>query len=573
MATKYGWWIAAVALATFAPSCTDQAEETMPAPQGVPAYIDATLEDMAAAETRVQLDNNDVWSVVNFTSSSDVAGMYATKGRQNPDDPDDFSLPVTNAKMTYEGKNSNGTYRFGNSDVVLDPASVTGVLYYPYYAQMPETTASGVKGITLRKMDNNVEKCIDFMRGSVSLSSDKRMTISFAHNFSSIVLLRGTGFDKPQDPRIWVVQKEPKTDIRITQTSATSGFSYTTQYTPDAGEDVWVDLAKIADPNAEEELMVNKYAVWESWSANSYKEDGNARYVLIPIVEVYYIYIQDNFGHWQKVSDFYLTSVGSKSPAAGTRYALTIQLEGLKVVVRPVSVTAWSDELDISSNRKRGINAPDEYNEFVAEYNNYIETGRNESRVSYLNRFGDAQKILVEGSPDVEEGQKWEYRWTFYINADIKFEPNAFWQITRLDDVIEGSSTSNTFKLTKPAMTMAETLGPNGAIKALEFRDISFVQNTDDENPFGALVGTMDGGTIEKCNIVQGVIVSGNEAGMIAGTVTDKGGTVKNCTISGNVIGKSSYEGKGLFGKIEGPAPTEADNNLIGLKFINYYQN
>lgn len=574
MATKYRVLIPLIALAAFVTSCTSEKEFAgKSTPKGTRAYVEATIGNVVNAETRVSRNPYDNWSVYTF-GTGDVAGMYTLKGRQNPDDPEDFSFPVMNGMMYYEGQ-TGSYYRFGNSDFVLDPSIVGStsnsnysLMYYPYYEDMPDPMDATVQmGLPLRKLDNGVEKCIDFMCTNAYnyiYLSNGVLSPSFKHYFVNLVLQRGEGFDHPQDDRIWVVMKSPFTDIRIKRT--TGAFTYNVQYTPgEATEDeLMVDVMKLADPESEKSYIVNKYAIWEAWNGNPYSSKTSRYAIIPPSNSVYFILIQDNFGNWQTVTDFYLSAVGVKTGTSGTRYILTIELEGLKVVVRPVALESWDDEIEITDVHKVGIDNYVDYYNWAAYYNAYIESERS-SYIEELKDFGDA----------VKNTETDELSWTFYINSDnVKFPADnvaAFAQIKQLDDVLEGTSTYTNYSISNLRNTMVLKMGPKGAIRALNFKDVYLVQPPADDGepgePFAALVGEMEGGTIENCHIVNGVLVGENEVGMIAGSAT--GGTVKNCVISGNVIGASSAEGEynGLFGKVEGNV-TLTNNKTSGLKFI-----
>lgn len=619
MAAKYRWLIATIAWATLAASCTSDPDGgTASTPKGVRAYADVTLVNSVTAETRANMNSYDHWTISSFGPGDEV-GMITVYGRQNPDNPADFSLPVQNERMLYEGKMGTSD-RFGTTSIVIDPEMVNrdaSFLYYPYYPDMPDPNdASGKPGLPLRRTDGDIEKCIDFMCtikwGSGTVNDLYRIKLTdgvlvpeLRHYFTTLILQRGEGFDKAQDKRIWIVMKNPYTDIRFNVYHSTGNNSYyyhkyILQYNPDVfeeeGADLMVDIHRLPNvsdgddladgdqtggSNTAEPFKVNKYALWESWEGGAY--DGiESRYVVIPPNEdVFFIYIQDNYSTWQKVSDFQLDD--GKKAAQGKRYTMTIQLVGTKVVVRPVAIESWDDEINIADSRKNGINDYKEYFDWATTYNAYIEHGRDEYYVEKLLNYGDGEK-------DTETGRT---SWHFYINNDIEFSDtniHDFAQVTELDDVLEGASTYTNYCITNLRNTMVRSMGANGVIRALDFRDIYLVQqkqpapvepapsepgaDTDTDEPapaepmpYSALVGEMNGGTIERCNIINGVLVSESAVGMIAGKVT--AGTVRNCTVSGNVIGTSTAEGYGgLFGTVEGNSVTVDNNKTSGLEFI-----
>lgn len=596
MATKYGWLIAATALTTLLFSCTYETEDTVQAPKGVRAYAEVTLGNVAEAETRVTKNYYDGWSISTFDKASDMVGMYAIRGRQNPDNLDDFTQSITNGRMYYEGATGTNSYRFGNSEYILDPTTVGNnysILYYPYYEDMPDPTLSStLPGLPIRQRDTDgIDKCIDFMytNSSYISVSNNVMQPSFSHLFVNLILQRGEGFRNARCEDIWIVMKNPCTDIRIKQSSATSRHCYYLQYNPgeETADELMVDLmdeVRKADPSVDEDekYMVNKYALWKTWAGNPYNA-LTSRYAIIPpgsgaylnttsstatanpYGEIYFVLIQDDDGHWQRVSDFYLSSAGLRYGSKGSRYVLTIQLEGVNVVIRP-SLVSWNDEVEITDVHKVGINTPEEYGSWVAWYNRYISQNRSadEEMITALKMYGDG----VEGA----DGRM---RWTFYINSDIKFSGSEiFPQIDKLDDVLEGTSTYTDYEISNIQKPLIRTICENGILRALEFRNVYLVQSEDEtekDMPYGAVALEIAGGTVERCNVVNGVLVSPNEVGMIAGKVTN-GGTVKDCTVSGNIIGKSTAENyDGLFGIVDGvPQPTLESNKCSGLKFIKY---
>ena len=582
MKAKYGLLIAAVVATAVAVSCsTDAGGADTQTTRGV-NYVEATIDNnWILAQTRANRSSDDGWSIVSF-SQGDAAGLYCVKGIQNPDNPDDYSLPAFNAKMSFEGV-TDKTYRFGSSEVVMDPVLVSGsgsggfsMMYYPYYADMPDYEDTSKPGIPIRLVDemDGIEKMLDFFgtysKGDASGSTSSSGWISqsggvlkptFNRFYSSLVLQRGEGFDDPKDPRIWIVMQNPYTHIRVNKSTSTyNRFTYGLQYYTEESEDeLMIDIMEKYglqhDYDESKKLTVNRHCVWQTWEGLDKKI-----YVSIPPrVSIYYILIQDNNGFWQCVTDFYLTSVGSKTGNHGWRYTLKITLQGVDVVARPVSVERWDDEVNITDNRKVGINNAVEYADWVSTYNAYTENNRDESKIDELKKYGDT----------TYNEETAERKWTFYINDNIYFQNNDYFPtIRKLEDVIEGSSTYTNYDINNLRSTLVEQMAKGGAIRALDFKDIYLVQPEDSDAPYGAIVGQMTGGLIEECNITNGVVISNNAAGMIAGEVS--GGEVKGCTVSGNVIGSESVEGRGLFGKLTdgGTPPTESGNKTSGLKFI-----
>ena len=522
--------------------------------KGVPLYAEVSVDDYTVTASRATHDSNDGWSVATF-SSGDKTGLMAVKGIENPEVPGDFSFRATNLPMEYEGRNGS-YYRFGNSDIMMDAATInqsSSVLYYPFYENMPDPLDAGTPpGIPLRKLDekDNIEKCIDFLH-----TSDNNIKISngvlkpsFTHRFFTLALQRGEGFKNASDDRIWVVMNNPYTDIRLKQTSETSSFSYQLQYNPE-DEDVMTNFGGLT------QFKVNKHSVWQAWDGRAFNETPT-KYVVCPYTSVYFILIQDDFGNWHNVTDFTLGS--SKLGSSGTRYILTIELQNLKVVVRPVYVENWDEELSVSDNRQKGINNYADYLKWVEIYNSYVDNGRDPSVDEELLNYGDGTKTGNETS------------WRFYINNDFTFQKGDAYQVICLQDTLEGSSTYANYTLSNLRNTMFKEISENGVLRALDFQDVYIINPENYYEPSGAITDELFGGTIENCNIINGVMIGWGATGMVAGMV--KGGRVKDCYFSGDVIGKSEDTNYGgMFGSVVENYPPEIDENTdySGLRFIS----
>lgn len=535
-------------------------------------YVEASLGEREIYATRATKNTYDGWTISTF-GQGDGVGMYATTGRQNPEDLDDYSLPIWNEFMSYEGR-TGSYYRFGNAEVVMDPTKVSttsgynySAMYYPYYPDMPDPNvylaADIAKGFPLREVDpedNNIEKCKDLM-----ITTSQRIPLNegvlrptFKHSCFTLVIQRGDGFKDPEDPSIWVIMRNPLTDARITRYhySNTEGeFQWTFNYIPEEGEEVMGRI--IGDQPG---FDVNKYAVWQTWEGNLYK-GVESNYVLLPPKEVMFILIQDSYGDWHNVTDFYISGVGNKAGTAGNRYVINISLKGLDVVVRPMYIDKWDEELTITDDRKVGINNFGEYSEWVTAYNTYTANNRSSAYHETLLKYGDG--IETDG----------RMNWRFYINSDIDFSDTGDSPlISSLEDILEGSSTYTNYSISNVKGDLIDKMTDTGQLRALDFKKLYVIQNVNSADFFGGLVNTMEGGIIENCNIINGVVVGNGPVGMLAGTITN--GEIKDCNISGDVIGQKSYpvtiDGvsvDGLFGTING-TPVLTNVKTTGLKFI-----
>lgn len=523
--------------------------------QGIPLYVEAKLGAYEINATRANTDSYDKWSSTNF-SIGDKVGMFSLTGIQNPDNENDYTTPARNLDLDFEGR-TNGYNRFGNPEHLMDPATLNskyGVIYSPYYEGMPENPYDNTNppGMPIRRTDPNdgIEKCVDYLRttsNNITINSGV-LRPSFSHYFYTLVLQRGEGFKNAPDKRIWVVMQNPYTDIRVKQTSATSTYSHQLQYNPDPDEEVMDYIGGVT------KFKVNKHSVWQAWDGADYN-GLPSKYVVCPYEYIFFILIQDDYGTWQNVTDFTLYS-SYKRGSSGYRYVLTIELQGLHVVVRPVSVEKWDDETNISDNRPVGINSYDEYLNWVYYYNLYTAHNRNPEYEEELIKYGDAERNTQTG----------EVTWNFYINHDFEFSNNDPYKVSRLDDILEGSSTYTNYTLSNLRTTMIGEIGPAGALRALDFKDLYIIQPDNETEATGAIADYLNGGKIEKCNIFNGVMIGRRSAGMVAGKAN--GGAVTECSFSGDVIGSSSNEEfNSMFGIIE-MAPKVTGTNAADIKFI-----
>lgn len=535
-------------------SCSEISDEPVASGRGTRAYAEVTLGDYELF-TRAGRDPYDGWSSASF-SSGDKAGLFATKGAQSPENENDYSGPAFNIEMDYEG--SIGIYhRFGSASTQIDPYLINqgySIMYSPYYPDMPPTiTSDAPPGLPLREKDpkDGILKCIDFLHTNSWRIPVENGVLrpNFYHQFFTVGIQRGEGFQNVPDDRIWVVMTKPYTDIRITQKNSSGEYSYTLQYTPPDGEDVMQTIEDLTD------FKVNKYAVWETWKGAKDYDYIPTKYVVLPNDEIFFILIQDQYGNWQTVTDFTLNGT-TKKGTSGTRYILRIELQGVHVVVRPVSIEKWDEEATITDNRKVGINSVQEYYDWVALYNTYIQAGRSSDYLDGLRNYGDVTIHTDTG----------EAEWTFYVNINIEWQSKDFPTILRLQDKLEGSSTYTNYVISNVSGSLIDELAPGGCLNALDFRDLYVIQPEEDTKPCGAIANVMNGGTVSNCNIFGGVLLGRGVAGMIAGEYS--GGTITDCTVSGDVIGKSSeVDYKGLFGKLNA-APELQNVHYSELKFI-----
>lgn len=564
--------------------CTQNEELNICQGKGQTAVVYATIGNSQEKSTRGILNSYDQWSIASFGIGDNV-GFYSTTGIQNPNDPSKYDQPINNGIMYFEGY-SGTSYRFSNSEIIIEPSLVGSgsptssgspysMMYYPYYEDMPDPTSSDVNliGLPLRINDNGVEKCVDFMQTSFYYSTssssntyyrlkltDGVLQPTFYHYMSELIIQRGKGFDNPpdNDRRIWVILKNKYTDIRVRRTSTSTYYSYSIQdHSALDTKDQMITLVEGLD-----KTTFNKYRVWEAWQGNNYNSK-ESYYAIIPPMEVSYILIQDNNGVWQTVTDFYLsysTSYTSKTARSDNRYIITVQLEGLNPVVRPVIIENWTNGGEITDQRDVGINSLEDYYDWVSTYNTYVED-RNEAYVKALSLYGDHIYNKVTN----------EYYWTFYINNDFDFPSNFDYKIVSLDDTLMGSSVYKNYSLSNINATFIGKISEKGKLEALDFNNLYIIDTGNNESEStGGIATIISGGSVNNCNIENGIIVSDKPTGMVAGSIS--GGKITNCVFSGQVIGANTSDEpiKGLFGSIPSVSPDLAGTSFKELYFETF---
>lgn len=543
------------------------------------AYAQIGENNEDKVNTRASYNAYDHWSVSAFEVGDEV-GLFAVSGQQNPIDDTLFDTEIENGKMYCDGRTGN-YYRFSNGDIVVDPQTVHAnysIMYYPYFADMPAAyNNASLPGLPIRRMDTDgIEKCTDVMQTFIYSKQTSNNTNSgwdpynyvnylpiasgvlqpkFYHLMTQIVVQRGSRFTSPKDDRVWIVMKEPCTDVRITQTSPSSSFSYKLQALYDNGD----EFVELPD-NDGQVIKINKHRVWQAWKGSDLNSQ-NSHYAIIPSQEVSYILIQDSEGVWQRVTDFYLhfeNKLTSKEAIMGHRYIISVSMSGSNVLAKMLSIKDWNDGGQITDRRQRGINDKSDYMEWVSTYNSYV-TERDPSYEEKLREFGDVVENQMTG----------ETSWTFYLYSNLHFKEGDSYMIKSLDDTLMGASINTNYVVSGLQSFWIDELGPKGRLESIDIEGLYIIDLAESEDSFtGGLIRKLEGGQLENCNLLNGILVSNKNAGMLAGSVY--GGTVKNCTFSGQVIGMGTARApyKALFGL----DPSEAgEPDLTGTTYSELF--
>lgn len=561
--------------------CSNDIEDvTVKKTVGEPAVVYARIGKGETVDTRAVANSYDQWTTNSF-NLNDKMGMYALKGLQSEDDPNNYTLPIKNGIMYFDGY-SGTSFRFSNPEMTIDPVTVNGsysIMYYPYYADMPPTypNTTTIKGMPMRIKDttDDIEKCVDLMQTYLYYSSSGSSYTSyyipitngvlqptFNHHFSELIIQRGEGFTNAPDPRIWVVMQNPYTDLRVVQSSSTGSFTVQLQNNPDPDENLEVTLVEGKTATK----VDNKYRVWQAWQGAPYSNGIGSYYVVIPPSTVSYIIMQDDYGTWQRVGDFYLDNYNyaSKIARGNVRYQVTVVLSGLNATVKPVLIEDWDDTVIATDDRDVGIEGFRDFERWLSIYNLYTENegAPDESLVESLKEFGDSEKDVATGT----------YSWTFYINSNLDLPNGVNYQINILKDRLVGTSSYANYTISNLTRTFIKEMKGNGSLENLDFNDLYITDigdGTESGLYAGGLVNIMSQGTIDNCKINNGIVVSDKAAGIIAGSVINA--TISKCKITGQVVGTSTdMEHEGVFGETPQGRLEYSNNTTTGLYFENY---
>ncbi|MCH5329609.1 MAG: hypothetical protein J1E04_01500 [Alistipes sp.] len=466
--------------------------------------------------------------------------------------------------------------------------------------------------------EDGCPRCVDYMYISNMSISNGAISGGFYHGFCELIILRGKGFDQidkrfptdTDDPEvnrknkekhaIKVVLNRPVTRMTLAayMTNSTGQYSWMPQLYPEANQWAnWATDGKV-DGLTEEEAMR-----WEAWQGEDYIDSNNgepeprpAWYAIIPTQHgttytiANFIEIYNDEGLLCPVTNFDLyvnpdTGIADKQMRPNYRFAVEIMMTESGALARPVEISKWidsdgeleegqKDSHDITDERTSGIGSHDAllqwrllYNDFVGELNNHTinrptaaELESDTYKYKELRNYGDYDFT--------------ENVWKFYVTTDIDLkEPYTY--IDDLQDVLEGASPNSRFAIRNLRNTFIKKISNNGSLRNLDFEKLYVKPSVYDDGTSGALTNRLEGsGSIENCHINEGTMVgdlsSDRVIGMLCGTVN--GGTVKNCEVSGAMIGYTfgddTYDG-GLFGKVNDIA-NYFNNDATGLILMSY---
>lgn len=532
--------------------------------------IEASIESFDTGSTRaIRQTSDDNWSYDKFENNQDVIGFYSEYGNASaPGGNGSF----VNAPMRYK-RMSDGNGYFENPDMDYDLNTFvekTTFFYFPYHENIeydPNHDYVGNDyGLELRVVDindeNKIEKCEDLLW--VINPSNPTGSQRFAHAFSSLVIIRGEGFQNADNKTIKVVLNKGVSHVTLTQNDGyqrNAKLLYLPGYekTEDECRDWYAWKGDKFTANEKDPL----------YPGVEFQEE--AYYVLLPTtrgndrLSVDHIELYDNDGNLKIVSDFKLYTSSSNASNSkllfyGQRYPLLIKMQGLETVVETLGIDPWDEDVVISETREAGIGDASVFAEWARIYQDYLSSNRSSYYDDWLKKYGDKTE-MTDGSS----------KWTFYILDDIDFSNylstiqsgNILYLLKKLEDTLDGGNFTVTgLNLESTASpTFIGELGAEGLIKDLNFKGLN-IRMTDISGtaPVGGVFGVC-GGSVTNCNI-DGVVSGNGASGLLGGEGV--GAVVSDCNFQGLVVG-SSTSNKGIFGSDSG---CTFDNvNTSGLIF------
>lgn len=580
-------YIVSILTALLATSCISEEPLMDNISSSAPLEIYAGIK--GSARTRaLRWTIQDKWSYEDFTSGDEM-GFYSEGGNWADDGG---KGGFTNQALTYDGS------KFTDPDgIEFSPSHMTSSKIFMYFPYSP--VMDGV-GVTLRVVPTPEEldeddvantgsiitpRCMDLLTSDLlniqGVLNGKDMALygEFEHAFSELIILRGPGFDAPPSgkERITAVLRDPVTNYKV-----------------EVAADPWACTPQMYY-NAASGLSQDEAKRWDAWKGGNYAiSEGDtigepAWYVIVPSIGsneqkkkpgersyVDYIEIYDNEGYLQRVSSLKLSGGTTKYVDAGWRYPMKISMEELVPTVNPFTITPWNETVDLTDERTRGINNISEFARWVYDYNAYLKDNKNQDKIDALLQYGD----LYQASDD-------DKFWHFYVLNDLDFSNYRPYSdsgeqdgndavapgtpiIPQLEDILDGVSTTlsnsrflnhTVTGLTSPFIGVLT--GKASQLMNFDFDSPEVKIQDGSTNPAGILVTKMDDySTVLNCRIIDGDLLNPDgPSGMVVGELIN--GLVKDCTISGFMVGKSTAAGDGA--NIAGTATPEASfmNNKV----------
>lgn len=445
-------------------------------------------------------------------------GIYSLNGTDGKNDEG----RLVSTPLTYKGGS------FVNEDIEISSMTNLGptFAYYPYSEVNSNKSNINTNGTLKYELDiytednnnpyttENKNQVIDLLTASNSGSlSGGKISYSFRHACSMLLIYRGEGFDQKSTD----VTVKIKQGLKAYVYRGTSGnFSLTTN----------------TDDTTPTEFATNYCFSYQMEGSEEARPVYSA--ILPPGAIIEYIKLEDNFGTMQ-----YVYPEEEMKLSSGTRYPVTVQLDGLYPTIYPHDIVAWDDvPITIEPNEKSpGIYSLENFKAWITAY-----TAQNEAELK-------------------KYGEKEQNKWTFHLYADIDYNTITDKQflIQTFTDQLEGHGhTLKNVTLTKAQSETDTNIGVigtlnGGSINNLKIEGITVSGETTADNYIGTLAGTITNGSITKCKITGiNIDCKSGKIGALAGKIET--GTIETCLLEGNLqLGKDATidaNSKKLFGEM-----------------------
>lgn len=461
-------------------------------------------------------------------------GIYSLNGTDGTS-----TNPLVSTPLTY----TRGS--FVNEDIEISSMTNLGptFAYYPYSVvnenkeDLEESDKNKLKyelDIYVDNNDNNNpyttennNQVIDLLTASNSGSlSGGKISYSFRHACSMLLIYRGEGFDNGNinnaDHSVEVKIKQGLKTYVYRNSEISGNFSLTTN----------------PDVTAPTEFVTNYCSSYQMEGSEEAKPVYSV--ILPPGAIVEYIKLEDNFGTMQ-----YVYPEEEMKLNSGTRYPVTVKLDGLYPTIYPHDIVAWDDKpVTIDPTEKTpGIYSLENFQAWITAY---TANPQNETNLEKYGKKNDQNK------------------WTFHLYADIDCSTITNQQLQFLiktfTDQLEGHGhTLKNVTLTKAEGETDTNIGvigelkEGGSINNLKIEGINVSGETTENDYIGTLVGTITDGSITKCKITGiNIDCKNGKIGALAGKIET--GTITTCLLEGNLqLGKDAKidaNSKKLFGEM-----------------------
>lgn len=536
--------------------------------EGVRSPLVVNARIAGDARTRAVQGTQDEWTYTDF-KEGDIMGFFSSGGKY--EGTNQGEAPFVNQKLVYMGGTGEPNFR-DPSGSDFSPSHMKGNEIFMYYPYSDEIVAPF--GVTLRteewpggeKLDT--ARCIDFLSTryldvlSQGVNSTTALYGEFQHTFAELVIMRGEGFDNPPD----LPDGTNKWDIKAVLNTPVTGLKVNLS----DGDEPWKCTPELVwDSVTPGHISSQEAMEWKAWLGDKYyitendREGQTAWYVIVPTIgceakyvphrdgirtKVEYIELYDNDGNLQRVSSLQLSNGNSKYVDGGWRYPMVVSMKELVPTAYPCQIVPWEGDIDLTDERKRGINNETDFYAWVAAYNAYLEDTNDEEKANALLQYGDRYKNA--------DGTSY---WHFYVLTDLNlsYYPGEGPIIKELNDILDGQSTVykngkfQNYHITGLSCTLiGQIAGPYGCIQNFTFDEPQVTYN-DGTEPVGIIANTITtGGTVDNCRIEDGTLYCPSApGGMVAGKA--EGALIKNCTLSGFLIASSTTQygivGEGTF--------------------------